>query len=287
MILVTGAGGKTGLAVIRALRARGTDVRALVRRKEQLSIVASARVRETIVGDMRDARVLETAVQGVAGVYHICPNMHPDEVRIGRTMLAAVRSAGVGHFAYHSVLHPHTEAMPHHWNKLVVEAALFESGLPYTILQPASYMQNVLGVWEAILERGVYPVPYAVGTRLSMVDLEDVGEAAARVLTDAGHEGAIYELAGPEILTAREVASVLSRALGRPVRAEEVPLDEWVARTKARGMDDYRIETLVKMFGYYNSYGLFGNPNVLAYLLGRSPQGFQGFVSRTLGERLA
>lgn len=283
MILVTGASGKTGLAVIHALGARGTDVRALVRREEQVSIVASARVRDTIVGDMRDARVLETAVRGMAGVYHICPNMNPDEVRIGRTMLAAARSASVAHFVYHSVLHPQTETMPHHWNKLVVEAAVFESGLPYTILQPASYMQNVLGVWEAIFERGVYPVPYAVGTRLSMVDLEDVGEVAARVLTDAGHEGAIYELAGPEILTPREVAGFLSRALGRPVKAEEVSLDEWVAQAKARGMDDYQIETLVEMFGYYNNYGLFGNPNVLAYLLGRSPQSFQGFVSRTLG----
>lgn len=197
-------------------------------------------------------------------------------------MLAAARSAGVVHFVYHSVLHPQTEAMPHHWNKLLVEAALFESGLPYTILQPASYMQNVLGVWGTILERGVYPVPYAVETRLSMVDLEDVGQVGARVLTDAGHEGAIYELAGPEILTPREVADILSRALGRPVRAEEVPLNEWVARAKARGMNDYQIEPLVKMFGYYDRYGFFGNPNVLAYLLDRRPTSFQSFVSRTL-----
>jgi len=284
MILVTGAAGKTGVAVIQALRAGGAEVRALVLREEQTAAVASAGAQDTVAGDMRDARVLGAAHQGVTAVYHICPNMSPDEVRIGRMMLAAARSAGVTHYVYHSVLHPQTENMPHHWNKLLVEAALFESGLPYTILQPASYMQNVLGAWTAILERGVYAVPYAVETRLSMVDLKDVGQVAARVLTDAGHQGAIYELAGPEILTPREVADVLSRELGRPVHAEEVTLDEWTARVRARGMDDYQIKMLVKMFGYYDNYGFLGNPNVLACLLGRPATSFQAFVSRTIRE---
>jgi len=284
MILVTGAAGKTGLAVIHALRAGGADVRAFVRREEQVAAAASAGAQDTVVGDMRDARVLGHAHQGVTTVYHICPNMSPDEVHIGRMMLAAARSARVTHVVYHSVLHPQTDTIPHHWNKLLVEAALFESGLPYTILQPASYMQNVLGVWEAILERGIYPVPYAVETQLSMVDLDDVGQVAARVLTDASHQGAIYELAGPEILTPREVADILSRELGRPVRAEEVTLDEWTARARARRMDDYQIKVLVKMFGYYDNYGFFGNPNVLACLLGRPPTSFQTFVSRTIRE---
>jgi len=284
MILVTGAAGKTGLAVIQGLRAGGAEVRALVRREEQVAAAASAGARETVVGDMRDARVLGAAHQGATAVYHICPNMSPDEVHIGRMMLAAARSAGVAHFVYHSVLHPQTEGMPHHWNKLLVEAALFESGLPYTILQPASYMQNVLGEWKSILERGVYAVPYTVETRLGMVDLKDVGQVAARVLTDPGHQGAIYELAGPEILTPREVADVLSRELRRPVRAEEVPLDEWTARARARGMNDYQIKTLVKMFGYYDAYGFVGNPTVLSCLLGRPATSFQAFVSRTIRE---
>ena len=73
VILVTGAGGKTGLAVIRALRARRTDVRAFVRREEQRTTVASAGVQDTVIGDMRDAGVLEAALQGVASVCHICP----------------------------------------------------------------------------------------------------------------------------------------------------------------------------------------------------------------------
>src|SRR5690606_34210295 len=101
-----------------------------------------------------------------------------------------------------------TEEMPHHWNKLRVEAWLFESGLDYTILQPAAYMQNVLGNWRRLIEEGVYAVPYPAETRMSLVDLQDVAEVAATVLTDPGHTGAIYELAGPEALTQTQIATI-------------------------------------------------------------------------------
>ena len=148
MILVTGAAGKTGQAVIRALVARGADVRALVHRPEQVPITAGLGARETIAGDLRDRAALARAAQGARVIYHICPNVSPDEVTIGRAAIAAARAAGVQHFVYHSVLHPQVEAMPHHWLKMRVEELLFQSGLAYTILQPAAYVQNVLAHWD-------------------------------------------------------------------------------------------------------------------------------------------
>jgi uncharacterized protein YbjT (DUF2867 family) len=163
---------------------------------------------------------------------------------------------------------------------------LFESGLRYTILQPTAYMQNVLAYWSQILEHGVYPVPYAVETRLSMVDLEDVAKAAAIVLTEPGHTGATYELVGEEAMTQVEATEVLSRQLGRPVRAEVVPLDVWEQRARAAGLGDYRTETLIKMFRYYERYGFWGNPRVLGWLLRRPPTTFAAFVERTARERL-
>ena len=172
--------------------------------------------------------------------------------------------------------------MPHHWQKLRVEEALFVSGVPYTILQPAAYMQNVWAYREAIRERGVYPVPYAVATRLSMVDLQDVAEAAALVLTEPGHAGATYELCGPEILSQTESAATRSQHLGRPVRVEPVPAEVWKARALASGLGDYQVETLVKMFQYYEQHGFWGSPRVLAWLLGRAPTSFAAFVERDL-----
>ena len=155
MILVTGASGKTGRAVVRALVARGAAVRALVYRPAQVQPLRELGARQVIAGDMRDRPTVERAAQGVRALYHICPNMSPDEFIIGRTVVGAARSAGLSHIVYHSVLHPQTEAMPHHWAKLRVEEHLFECGLPYTILQPAAYMQNILAGWRSILEDGV------------------------------------------------------------------------------------------------------------------------------------
>lgn len=284
MILVTGAAGKTGRAVIRALAAKGKTVRALVHRPEQVRLVEEVGAQQVVVGDMRLQAPMDQATQGTRAIYHICPNVSPDEVSIGRTAVAAARSAGVEHFVYHSVLHPQVEAMPHHWLKMRVEEQLFHSGLSYTILQPAAYMQNVLAQWGHVLERGVYSVPYAVETRLGMVDLEDVAEAAAVVLTEPGHEGATYELAGPEALTQTEVAAILSQQLGRPVRAESVPLETWEKRARESGLGEYQVETLVKMFRYYDRHGFWGNPRVLGWLLGRPPSSFAAFVERVARE---
>ena len=285
MILVTGAAGKTGRAVIRALGAKGEPVRAFVHRPQQVRVVKDLGVREPVLGDMCLQAVMNDAARGVQAVYHIPPNMSPDEVAIGQTIIRAARSAGVDRFVYHSVLHPQTEAMPHHWQKLRVEERLFESGLPFTILQPAAYMQNVLAHWDQIVEVGLYPVPYAAETRLGMVDLEDVAAAAAIVLTEPGHLGATYELAGPETLSQLEVVAVLAQQLGRPVRAKVLSRNVWERQARASGLGDYQLETLGRMFRYYEHYGFWGNPRVLGWLLGRDPTSFAAFVARTARER--
>jgi NAD(P)H dehydrogenase (quinone) len=280
VILVTGAGGKTGRAVVGALAAMGAQVRAFVRRAEHGPALRERGAQEIIVGDLHSATDLRRAAEGARAVYHICPNVHPDEVPIGRAAIAAARAAGVEHFVFHSVLHPQTETMPHHWHKLRVEEALFASGLPYTILQPAPYMQNVLAAWLAVTLRGVYAVPYPVETRLSLVDLEDVAQAATVVLSSAAHLGAIYELAGTPPMAQTEVAAVLAEQLGRPVAAVSESVDTWEKRVRTGGLGEAQISTLRGMFEYYSQFGLPGNPNVLGWLLGRPPTTFAGFAAR-------
>ena len=282
MILVTGAGGKTGRAIIRALAARGGRVRALARRERQADALGQIGAHEIVVGDMLDEAALARAARGVRAVYHICPNAHPQEVGIGKSIIAAARGAGVRLFAYHSVLHPQTESMPHHWNKLRVEEMLFESSLDYAILQPAPYMQNVLAEKEAIMTQGVYRIPYSVQAPFSLVDLEDVAEAAAIVLTEPGHAGATYELCGPEVLTPSDIAAVWSAKLRRPVQAQRIAVEDWALRAKTAGLSEYAVDTLTRMFGYYDRYGLWGNSRALSHLLGRSPTRFEAFVERTI-----
>ena len=276
MILVTGAGGKTGKAVVAALATQTEPVRVWVRHPEQMEGLTFA---TWIAGYLRDAPIWDAACKGVRAIYHICPNLHPQEVAISHLAVEAASRAGVAHFVYHSVLHPQTSSMPHHWRKLRSEELIFASGLPFTILQPCAYMQNVLAYWPSISARGVYPVPYSLDARLSLVDLRDVATVAARVLSEAGHAGAIYELAGPQPLSQTEVAALLAQALGRPMQAERVAWDGWEADARRRGMGDEAITTLLAMFRYYDRHGLIGNPNVLGWLLGRKPTTFADFVS--------
>ncbi len=283
MILVTGAAGKTGQAIVRALTRRGQSVRAMVFRPEQTALLERLGAGEVVAGDVRDSEAVAGAAKGARAIYHLCPNMHPEEVAIGEVVIAAAQSAGCEHFVYHSVLHPQTEAMPHHWQKMRVEEKLFESGLACTILQPAAYMQNLLAGWNSIVERGAYAVPYAAETRITMVDLDDVAEAAARVLTEPGHTGATYELCGPEYLTQHEVAALLGEHLGRQVDVEVVPLEAWRQRAAAAGLGEFQVETLTKMFRYYEHHGFRGNPRTLGWLLGRSATNLGVFVERVAG----
>lgn len=280
MILVTGAAGKTGLAVIAALVAKGHSVRALVHRQEVFHRLRDMGAREVVVGDMRDAGVMAAAAAGARAVYHICPNVSPDEAAIGKAVIDASRQAAVGLFVFHSVLHPQLDVMPHHWQKLLVERLLIDSGLQFVILQPASYMQNVLAEWDSIATRGIFHVPYATGTRLGLVDLEDVAAVAARVLTERGHEGATYELAGPEILNQDDLARAMGEALGRQVAPEVVPAEDWARAARAAGLSDYQVDTLQAMHRYYEWGGFWGNPHVLEWLLGRRPTTFAQFMQR-------
>jgi uncharacterized protein YbjT (DUF2867 family) len=282
MIVVTGAGGKTGQAVVAALAGRGAAVRALVRRVEQCPALMAAGARETVIGDMRQETDLRRALAGAEAVYHICPNVHPEEQAIGLNAVAAARAEGVGRFVYHSVLHPQTETMPHHWRKLRVEEAILASGLAFTVLQPAPYMQNILAGWSGIIGRGIYTTPYPVSTRLSLVDLQDVAEAAALVLIEPGHEAATYEIAATAPLSQLEVAAGLSEGLGRPVEAVAEPVSAWERRARASGLDDERIGTLRQMFAYYARHGLAGNSSVLGWLLGRPPTTLRDFAARAM-----
>ena len=279
-ILVTGAAGKTGRAAISALQERGAYVRALVHRPQQAASLHALGVEDVVSGDLMDKDLLALAFEGVNSVYHVCPNMHPGEVEIADRVIAAARAAGVRHVVYHSVLHPQTEAMPHHWRKLRVEERLFESGIPFTILQPAPYMQNVLAHRRHIVQAGELPVPYAAATRLGLVDLLDLGAAAATVLLEPGHQDAVYELVGEAGLSQIDVAAILGQQIGRSVEVTEVPLEAWQAEAEARGLGGYQVDNLVRMFQYYEAHGLTGNPTVLRWLLGRAPTSFASFARR-------
>ncbi|MGH2582937.1 MAG: SDR family oxidoreductase [Anaerolineales bacterium] len=280
MILVTGAAGKTGLAVTKALAAKNLPVRAWVRRNHQEEQARAAGAKETISGDLRDPIVIAPALAGINSIYLICPNIHPDEYQVCAKLISAAKTAGVKKIVYHSVMLPAIEEMPHHWQKHHVEQELQSSGLDFTILQPASYTQNVLPYFDEILSEGILRVPYSTQAVFTPVDLGDVAEAAAMVFTESGHLGAVYELAGPEKLSTTQMADEIGRFLMKKVEAETQSLESWQAAARENGLAEYPLDALSKMFSYYDIQGFVGNSLALEEVLGRKSTTFNEFLKR-------
>ncbi|MFK0113331.1 SDR family oxidoreductase [Streptomyces sp. NPDC091217] len=279
MILITGAGGKTGRHVIRALRERGVPVRALAR-GERIHELAEDGV-ETLAGDMLDASVLARAFEGVTGVVHIGPTAHQHEVAMGVAVADAASAAGVERFMLFSVHHPQLEHLVNHQNKARAEDYVVTARLPYTILQPMHYLQNIDPV--DVVREGAVRLPYSMTTPLAFVDLVDVAEVCAKVLTEDGHRYATYPLCGSDYLGGEEIAAIIAEVVGRPIAAESVPLPvvlEFLGHGQTMG--PYQRAFFSRLFSYYDDFGITGNPNVLRFLLGREPSTMSDYVRRSL-----
>jgi uncharacterized protein YbjT (DUF2867 family) len=282
VILVTSANGRTGRSVVRALVAKGHRVRAFDINPgvEQLADTAV----EPVVGDMLEPGRCAEALAGVRAVIHIGPPMHPREAEMGHSVVLGARRAQVEHFVQFSVTHPQLEPLLNHQAKLSVERYVLLSRLPFTILQPMHYMQNV--DVTHVITTGRLLQPYDLGTPLAHVDLEDVAAAAALVVLDSKHHFATYELCGSDMLSGSEIAATISRVAQASVTAERSapgsPPPFRAASTSVSAEEDYHHDAMARLFEHYGRYGITGNPNVLQWLLGRPPTTFADYVRRCL-----
>lgn len=288
MILMAGASGAVGTPAIKHLVERGASVRALTSNDDSAERLKGLGVAETAVGDFRSDADVKRAVEGVSAVFQVPPRFTEDEAEIGIRCVNAARAEGVGRYVFCSAFHPQMRQLDHHWSKLLVEEAVIESGIPFTILQPSMFMQNVAVEWKAVAEDGVYPRPYSPDRKMALVDTEDLGEAVAIILTEEGYDGATFELSSGETLTHAEMAAVFAEALGREVRAVQRDLDEWERWARERGWAEWPIQAYKKMCDHYDAHGFpGGNPLVLRTILGREPGGYRAFAERFVAGKKA
>ncbi len=272
MIVVTAAGGRTGAAVVRALWARGERVRALVsggRPRPELTALSA----EVVATELTDAGAVEPLLAGADALYLIWPNFDPRETVGATALLAAARRTGVARVVYHSVLRPQARAMPHHAAKDRVEEALDASGLRWRVLQPCAYADNLDGQLAEAAATGLFRSAWGLQHGQSLVDLRDVADAAAVLLTEDGLDGGTFEAVGPEPLTAPRIAAHLGARLGREVRAVDVVPDGPVPPP-----EEYAARCRRLMFDHYRAHGFTGSPRVLESLLGRPARSFAGHL---------
>lgn len=229
-VLVTGATGTQGGAVARALMSGGHRVRAFTRKPDGAAARALvAAGAEVAAGDFGDAAALDRALAGVDAVFAMSTPFEagPDaEASQGRALVAAARRANVEHFVYTSVGSADKKTgIPHFESKARVEQAVRDSGLPFTILGPVFFMENLRAPWMASgLHRGVMAMALPAGRTLQQVAVADIGRFGALVLDRRDpFVGKRIDLASDEA-TGTRTAEVLSRALGRKIEYVEVPL---------------------------------------------------------------
>lgn len=273
VLMVGATGGNVGL-VLPALVKRGVAVRALVRDEQRAEAARRLGATDAVIADLVDPGSLRVAVSGMDGVFHVNPGFAPREAEMGVAMVDAAKAAGVRKFVFSGVIHPSISAMVNHAGKQPVEEALYGSGMDFTVLQPAMFMQNLDTLWPEVLERGRLSLPYSVSAKVCWVDSRDVAEVAALAMTGDELGYGTFELCAPGMVDRVQMAAMISEELGRRINAEQTPRQQWASQLPAGPVR----EGLTRMMAHYDQHGFpGGNALVLRAILGREPRSLKQY----------
>ncbi|MFC9930169.1 NmrA/HSCARG family protein [Streptomyces sp. NPDC127190] len=251
-VAVTGATGVQGGATARALLAAGRPVRALTRTPGSPAAAALRSLgAEVRYADFDDRGSLDAALAGAGALFAVTTPFGTGtdtEVRQGRTLVDAAASARLGHVVLTSAAHADRgTGVPHYDSKQLIEQHLAASGLPWTVIAPAAFMDNYAGGWTLEgLRENTFGWPLPADRPFALVAAADIGAFAALVLhRRAEFTGRRIDLAS-DMCTPAQIAAALTTATGRPITHHEVPL-EYVRSHSA---------DLAAMFAYFADPGL-------------------------------
>lgn len=281
MILITGASGTVGRAVLAEVARSGEKHRAMYRSKEDAAKAPTGT--EAIIGDFSDKASLVPALRGVESVYLVCSPI-PALVQLEGNAIEASEAAGVRRIVLNSALGAgdYAKSFPS-WHRKV-EEKLKGTKLRCCILRPNSFLQNVLTYYApSICAQGAFYG--AMGTaRTSYVDVRDIAAVAAKALRGGDHDGKTYELNGPEALTCVEVAEKISRHARIAARYVDIPAEAQRKAMMDQGMPEWQVTALLELQEYYTG-GKGGTlDGVLEGLLGRPPITMDQFLEEFAGE---
>jgi uncharacterized protein YbjT (DUF2867 family) len=276
MILITGATGTVGRAVLEEVRKTGKPLKAMYRSEEDAKKAPPGVA--AVIADFADKASLKAALQGVDTVFLVCSPI-PQLVELESNVIDASKAGGVRHVVLNSAMGAgdYPKSFPG-WHRKV-EDKLKASGLHYTILRPNGFMQNIV-MYNAPSIRAQGAFYAAMGqAKTSVIDVRDVASVAANALVSpTAHAGQTYELNGPEALSNAEIATRISRVAGRPVQYVDIPR---AAQRKAMLdvlMPEWQVTALLELQEYYISGKCAEVTDVLPKLLGRAPIRLEQFL---------
>ena len=273
-ILVTGATGNTGRAIVDALARRGAPVRAMVRAEaDRAKLPAGV---PAVVADFDDLASIAAALDGADRAYLVTPSSERAEEQQRRFADLAAK-AGLRHLVVLSQLasdeHSPVRFLRYH---AAVEQHVRDLGIPYTFLRPNLFFQGLLAFAGTISSQGQFYAPIGDAT-ISAIDVRDIADVAAVTLTEAGHEGATYTLTGPASITHTQIAAALTAALGRDVTFTDVPPEAFA--DSLRGiLPPWQVEGLLEDYAHYRRGEAASVSSAVAEITGRPPRDIQQFA---------
>jgi uncharacterized protein YbjT (DUF2867 family) len=279
MILVTGATGLNGTALVRKLSAKGVPLRALVRSAAKAAEIAALPNVEIAIADMAKPETLPAALAGVDRAM-LNSSADPAVVEVQSNFIAAAAKAGVRHVVKLSGIMPELDS-PFRFARMhgEIEKRLEASGMAFTHLRAGEFMPSYFRQVPMILAKGALFLPME-NQRIASIDIGDLAEIAALVLTNPGHEGKIYPLTGPEALTMTEVAERLSAATGKTIKYINVPPEDVRKAQLAAGVPPYIADALAELFAERRKGKESQVWPIAQTLLGRRPTSFAEFAAR-------
>ena len=272
--LVTG--GNIGDHVAETLAKKGYRVRVLVRSMKpdphwsQLGI-------EQVAGDLANVKSLAKAFEGVDRFFSLTPFVE-NFVRFGENTIAAAEKAGVSYIVRSSFMGASdTGITMGRWHRQV-EKAVEASGVPYTILQPNTFMQSYLMHAQSIRESNVFYLPQGDG-KVSLVDVRDIAAVATACLTEPGHAGKAYVITGSEALSNPEIARRMSTALRRRITYCDLSAGKAEESMTAARFPGWMIRSLLELFEWCKTGQAEVVSNAIEQLLQRNPLSFDQFLS--------
>ena len=277
MILVTGATGLNGKELLRVLSAGGVAVRALVRNPAKAEVIAALPNVEIVQGDMARPETLAAGLRGVDRAMLISSS-DPMMLDVQTNFIDAARKADVKHIVKLSGIMPELDSA-FRFARMhgEIEKRLEASGMAFTHLRAGEFMPAYFRQVPNITAKGAMFLPME-DARIASIDVGDIAEIAARVLTSSGHEGKTYPLTGPEALTMTEVAAKLSAATGKTIRYVNVPPDGARQAQLAAGMPPYLADALFELFAERRNGKEAKVWPDAGVLLGRRPTSFDEFA---------
>jgi uncharacterized protein YbjT (DUF2867 family) len=275
MILVTTAG-KVGSETARLLRERDVPVRVLVRDPATTTARALADAgAEIATGDLGKPASIDEAMSGVTGVVLVSPAVPAQEL----TVVASAARAGAGHVVKATSKAPADSPIARRRWQAEIEAGLTASAIPHTLLRSNAYMQNLLMLAPAIATTSTFGSAAGQG-RTGLVDARDVAAVAAEIITSpAAHAGKTYWLTGPELLSNYDVATVLSKLLGRAITYRELTFEQNKDAMIRAGVPEQIAEMNAQAFSLTaDGDAEWVTPDVPS-LLGRPARSFEQFAA--------